>query len=100
MRRFFLFIVSLALVGDVIAILVAPKMIHYWFEPPVQAGATAAFNCTGALDYGISKLLAVQMWATVAGAVLGLILAIVFWNRGRKQAAVGAPAATVPTAKV
>ena len=103
MRRFVIFVVSLALVGDIAAILVAPKLIHYWFEPPVASGATAAFNCTGALDYGISRLISYQLWATVAGAVLGLILALVFWNRSRKQTAaavVVAPAATVPTAKV
>lgn len=107
MRRFFVVTLVMALVGDIAAIFIAPKMIHYWFEPPVAAGAQAAFNCTGALDWGIQRLIAFQLWATLAGAVIGMIFAFLLWRRASKQAALvpagAAPApalpATTPAAK-
>ena len=100
MRRFLALVFGLALLGDVAAILIGPKMIHYWFEPPVQAGAQAAFNCTGALDYGISKLITMQIGGTITGLVIGLIVALLLWKRNRPVAAVAAapaaPASTTP----
>jgi hypothetical protein len=88
--------VVMALVGDVIAILIGPRMIHYWFEPPVASGAASTFNCVGALDYGISKLITLQLGATAAGAVLGIIFAALLWKRGRGKIEPTAPASSAP----
>ncbi len=97
MRRFLALAFGLALLGDVVAMLIGPKMIHYWFEPPVQAGVNAAFNCTGALDYGISKLISLQIGCAIGGLTLGLIIAAVLrFKRPAAAPATAAAAATTP----
>jgi hypothetical protein len=93
-RRFLILVPVMALVGNVVAILVAPKWIRYWFEPPVQAGGSVAFSCTNALDYGIDKMIMMQIMGAVIGAVVGIVLAFLF--RSRKPKEPTAPATTPP----
>ena len=98
MKRFLALAFGLGLAGDLAAIFIGPKMIHYWFEPPVQSGANAAFNCTGALDYGIQRLITLQLWGTAFGIFIGAIIAVLLWRRA-KNTVVPVAAAPAPAAK-
>jgi hypothetical protein len=95
LRRFLALMFGLGLLGNVAAILIGPRMIHYWYEPPVAAGMPSAFNCTGALDYGISKLITLQLVTTIAGMAVGLVIAILLWRRSKRLAA-AVPATVTP----
>ena len=96
MRRFLWLAIALGLAGDLAAILIGPRWIHYWFAPPVPAGATAAFNCTAALDYGMHNLLLLQLGGSIGGVVIGLLVTILLWRGDRKRAAAQVPAAEPP----
>ena len=58
-----------------------PKMISYWYAPPVQAGAASAFNCTEAVNWAMNKLVLTQVVGTVIGVAVGLIVGIVMRPR-------------------
>ena len=50
-----------ALVFGLLATWLGPKMIAYWYAPPVPAGAASAFNCTDAVQWAMSKLVLTQL---------------------------------------
>ena len=54
-----------------------PKMISYWYTPPVPSGGASAFNCTDAVNWAMNKLVLTQLAGTVIGIVVGLVLGIV-----------------------
>jgi hypothetical protein len=56
----------------------APKMISWYFDPPVDIG----INCKAATEWSMANLQRAQTYGLVAGMVVGLLLA--FWL-GRKS---------------
>jgi hypothetical protein len=87
LRRFLWLALLFALIGDVVATLIAPNVIRYWFAPPVQAGANALLNCEGALAWGMDSLIKVQIGFAAGGIVLGLIVSLLLWRRERRKQA-------------
>ena len=83
-----------ALVFGLLATWLGPKMISYWYTPPVPAGAAAAFNCTDAVNWAMNKLVLTQLIGSVIGFVVGMVLGILM---GRKPIP---PPATPPATKV
>lgn len=81
-----------AIVFGLLATWLGPKMIAYWYAPPVPAGAASAFNCTDAVTWAMNKLVLTQLAGTAIGAVAGLILGLVLRS---KRAPPPAPAKTV-----
>ncbi|HYS07804.1 MAG TPA: hypothetical protein VEP66_03630 [Myxococcales bacterium] len=83
-----------ALVFGLLATWLGPKMISYWYAPPVAAGAAAAFNCTEAVNWAMNKLVLTQVFGSVIGVAVGIVLGLFM---GRKPVP---PPATPPATKV
>src|SRR5712675_3147828 len=83
-----------ALVFGLRATWLGPKMISYWYAPPVAAGAAAAFNCTEAVNWAMNKLVLTQVFGSVIGVAVGIVLGLFM---GRKPVP---PPATPPATQV
>ena len=92
MRRVTVMSLLCALIFGLLATWLGPKMIAYWYTPPVPAGAASAFNCTDAVAWAMHKLVLTQIAGTLGGAVIGVVIGILI----RRKAPPAAPAA--PTA--
>jgi hypothetical protein len=77
---------SFGLLGDVVAILIAPSMIRFRFQAPTSAGGMLATNAAAVLEFGMHWLIVGQVIGTVAGVLLGLLVAILLWRRDRRKA--------------
>jgi len=93
MKRTVTFALLCALIFGILASWLGPKMIAYWYAPPVPSGMASAFNCTEAVTWAMSRLVWTQIIGSVVGAVLGVFLGALF---GRKSAP---PVSTPPKAK-
>ena len=65
-----------ALVFGLLATWLGPKMISYWYTPPVPAGAASAFNCTDAVNWAMNKLVLTQLIGSVIGLLVGMVLGV------------------------
>jgi len=83
-----------ALVFGLLATWLGPKMISYWYAPPVAAGAASAFNCTEAVNWAMNKLVLTQLIGSLIGIVVGMVFGIFL-----RRKAVPPPAAP-PATKV
>lgn len=79
MKRFLSFVLSFAAIGTLLSSWFAPRMIAWYFEPPVEIGV----NCRPAVEWGLEKLQWAQMAGIAGGALLGLILWAFFKPRDR-----------------
>ena len=84
-----------ALSFGILASWLGPKMITYWYAPPVPSGASSAFNCTDAVMWAMSKLVWTQIVGSAVGAAFGVVVGVLL---GRRRAA--SPTVTSPPAKV
>jgi hypothetical protein len=96
LRRFLALLFGLGLLGDIVATLIAPGMIRYWFESPVAGASMATLNPTKVLDFGIQQLIKYQIVGAAIGMAMAVAIWIVLWRRARRKAA--AAAATAPAA--
>src|SRR3989475_11882545 len=96
MRRVTITTLICALIFGLLATWLGPKMIAYWYAPPVPAGAASAFNCTDAVQWAMHKLVLTQIVGTLAGAVIGLVIGFVAGRR-KEPPPPPAPAAQAPT---
>jgi membrane associated rhomboid family serine protease len=80
-----------ALVFGILATWLGPKMIAYWYAPPVPAGAASAFNCTDAVEWAMRKLVWTQIFGSIGGAVIGVVIGALLARR--KPAAAPPPPA-------
>ena len=83
-----------ALIFGLLATWLGPKMISYWYTPPVPAGAASAFNCTDAVNWAMNKLVLTQLVGTVIGVVVGIVLGVLMHRKPVP------PPAIPPTTKV
>ena len=96
MRRVGIAVLSCALVFGILATWLGPKMIAYWYAPPVPSGAASAFNCTDAVSWAMGKLVLTQIIGSIGGAVIGLVIGILLGRRAPAPVVVTAPAAAAP----
>ena len=82
MKRFSVSALLCALIFGLLATWLGPKMITYWYAPPVAAGAAAAFNCTEAVEWAMRKLVITQLMGTILGLVVGVVLASLMRPKG------------------
>lgn len=66
-----------ALLGVVLSCLYGPKVISWWFEPPVDVG----YNCRPATDWAMKRLMLVQIASLLLGALLATGILKVFKKR-------------------
>jgi hypothetical protein len=95
MKRVTISSLIFALVFGLLATWLGPRMISYWYSPPVAAGAASAFNCTEAVNWAMNKLVLTQLIGTGIGIAVGLVLGILM---GRPRTA--PPPAAPPATKV
>ena len=84
-----------AVVFSILTTWLGPKMIAYWYAPPVPSGASVAFNCTDAVAWAMHKLVVTQIVGTLGGALIGVIIALV----ARRKAPEAPPAPPAAPAK-
>lgn len=94
MKRTLIAVLVFALLFAALASWLGPRMIAYWYAPPVAAGAAAAFNCTEAVIWAMHKLIWTQVAGVAGGAVLGLVVGVLM----RRRAPPPAPTAPAPPA--
>jgi len=61
-----------ALAGAFLASYFGPKVIAWYFDPPVNIG----INCRSAVEWSMSRLQSVQAWGMAGGLVLGIALGL------------------------
>jgi hypothetical protein len=72
MRRVLVWVLGLGLVFAVIATLVAPSVLGWYFTPP--EGGVVMMKGDDAVRWGIHRLVQTQLIAFVIGGVLGLVI--------------------------
>jgi hypothetical protein len=79
MRRVTVTTLVCALIFGLLATWLGPKMIAYWYTPPVPAGA---FNCTEAVQWAMNKLVLTQVIGTFIGMAVGVVFGILMRPKG------------------
>jgi membrane associated rhomboid family serine protease len=87
MRRVSIASLASALLFGILATWLGPKMIAYWYAPPVPSGAASAFNCTDAVTWAMTKLVWTQIIGSLAGALIGIVIGILLSRRKPAEAA-------------
>ncbi len=59
------------LIGGMITSWAAPRLIAWWFEPPVPLG----FSCRTPIEYALQRL----QWAQFGGVTSGAVIAVLVW---------------------
>jgi hypothetical protein len=76
MRRTLVFALSFGILFSILATWLGPKAITYYFTPPEAAGVNPMLQCTSVLDYGMRRLVQIQLIGTAVGLLAGAILAL------------------------
>jgi hypothetical protein len=71
MQRALYFALGGALVGIALTTWLAPGMIAWYFNPPVETGG---FSCSAPIAWALRRLQAAQLWGIGVGGVLGLVV--------------------------
>jgi hypothetical protein len=71
MKHALYFALGGALIGIALATWLAPGMIAWYFNPPVEMGG---FSCTAPIQWALRRLQAAQLWGVAVGGVLGLVM--------------------------
>lgn len=95
MKRVSIAALLCALIFGLLATWLGPKMISYWYTPPVAAGAAAAFNCTEAVQWAMNKLILTQLIGSVIGLVVGIVVGILIRAKPAPPPATPPPATKV-----
>lgn len=77
------------IVFGTLATWLGPKMIAYWYAPPVPN----AFNCTNEVVYAMHRLVSTQLIGTGIGLVVGLFIGIALRRKHPETAELPAGAA-------
>lgn len=83
MRRVTIAALLTAMIFGILSTWLGPKMISYWYSPPVPAGAASAFNCTDAVNWAMHKLVLTQIIGTLIGLVAGAFIGALVIRRPR-----------------
>ncbi len=71
------FLIVGGLVGGMLSTWLAPKVIAWYFSPPVAFGVT----CTDPIKWAMARLQFAQLAGTIGGAILFLLLYFAFRRR-------------------
>jgi len=82
MKHTLYFALGGALIGAALTAWLAPGVIAWYFNPPVEMGG---FSCTAPITWALKRLQWAQLWGVVVGGVLGLVVYGVAQGRRRRQ---------------
>ena len=82
MKRALSFALGGALLGIALTTWLAPGLIAWYFNPPVEMGG---FSCTVPIAWALKRLQWAQLWGVVGGGVLGLVVYGVVQRRRVRQ---------------
>jgi hypothetical protein len=71
MKRALYFALGGAILGIAMVTWLAPGMISWYFNPPVETGGC---SCKDAITWALWRLQSAQLWGIGVGGVLGLIV--------------------------
>jgi len=74
MRRVLVWVLGLGVVFAVLATLIAPSVLGWYFTPP--QGGVVMMKGDDAVRWGMNRLIQTQVIAFVIGAALGLVIAL------------------------
>ena len=60
-----------AILGAALTAWLAPGVIAWYFNPPVEMGS---FSCTAPIAWALKRLQWAQLWGVAVGGVLGLVV--------------------------
>ena len=84
MRRFLVLAFGFAFAFVLLAAWLGPRYLAWYFRPPVELGPNT-FNCTDpmlrALQWGMNRLLLIELVAAGVGLVTGLVLSLLTRKR-------------------
>jgi hypothetical protein len=84
MKYYVYFAVGGAVIGAALAAWLAPGVIAWYFNPPVEMGG---FSCNVPIAWALKRLQRAQLWGVIVGGVLGLVLYGVAHRRRSRQPA-------------
>src|SRR5207248_5464134 len=96
MRRVLVWVLGLGVVFEVLATLIAPSVLGWYFTPP--EGGVVMMKGDDAVRWGMHRLIQTQVIAFVVGGVLGFVVSLRF--RSRKAPARPLPASATTPAPV
>jgi hypothetical protein len=70
MKHALYFALGGAILGAALTAWLAPGVIAWYFNPPVEMGG---FSCTAPIQWALRRLQWAQLWGVVVGGVLGLV---------------------------
>jgi hypothetical protein len=82
MKHALYFALGGALIGIALTTWLAPGMIAWYFNPPVEMGG---FSCTAPIQWALRRLQGAQLWGVVVGGALGLVTYGVVQVRHRRK---------------
>lgn len=82
MKRIVISALLCALAFGILASWLGPKMIAYWYAPPVPSGMASALNCTDAVNWAMGRLVWTQIIGSGVGAIVGIIIGVLL-RRGK-----------------
>jgi hypothetical protein len=81
-KRFLWFFLSGALLGTILSNWLGPRMVAWYFDPPVNIGV----NCREATEWAMSRLQVIQFGGTLGFAVLALLaFSLLFRSRVKED---------------
>jgi len=92
MLRTLVWVLALGVVFAVLATLIAPSVLGWYFTPP--QGGVVMMKGDDAVRWGIHRLIQAQVISFVIGGVLGFVVSLRFRPRTAREKALPAPATT------
>ena len=74
MRRVLVWVLGLGVVFEVLATLIAPSVLGWYFTPP--QGGVVMMKGDDAVRWGMNRLIETQSIAFIIGAILGLVIGL------------------------
>jgi hypothetical protein len=71
-----------AILGAALTAWLAPGVIAWYFNPPVEMGS---FSCTAPIGWALKRLQWAQLWGVVVGGVLGAVVYGIVHRRGVRK---------------
>jgi small basic protein len=77
MKRVSIAALVCGIVFGILSTWLGPKMIAYWYTPPVPT----AFNCTEPITWALHRLVWTQIIGTLIGLAVGVVLGVLMRRR-------------------